>query len=125
MPANPKAVLGVFKSLRHRKFLIYFLGLGVSMNGSWIQQLAMGWLVFSMTHSVFMLSLAVFLSQIPTLFLTPFTGVVSDRFDRRWIIFSTQAAMMLHSATLAVLTLTGVITMPMIFALCPVSGRRD
>ena len=122
VPANPKAVLGVFKSLRHRKFLIYFLGLGVSMNGSWIQQLAMGWLGFSMTHSVFMRSLAVFLSQIPTLFLTPFTGVVSDRFDRRWIIFSTQAAMMLHSATLAVLTLTGVITMPMIFALCLFQG---
>ena len=118
IPANPLAILAVFKSLRHRNFLIYFLGLGVSMNGAWIQQLAMGWLVYSMTNSVFMLSLSVFLSQIPTLFLTPFGGVVSDRFDRRKIIIFTQMAMMLQSSILAALTLSGLITMPIILLLC-------
>ncbi len=88
------------------------------MNGAWIQQLAMGWLVFSMTNSVFMLSLSVFLSQIPTLFLTPFAGVVCDRFDRRKIIIATQAAMMAQSIALAALTLSGIITMPAVLFLC-------
>jgi len=118
IPKNPLAIVGIFRSLRNRNFFIYFIGLAVSMCGTWIQQLAMGWLVYSMTNSVFMLSLTVFLSQIPTLVITPFAGVVCDRFDRRTIILCTQGALMVQSVILAALTLTGTITMPIIMALC-------
>ena len=71
IPRNPLAILGIFKSLKHRNFAIYFAGMGVSLIGAWIQQVAMGWLVYNMTDSVFMLSVAVFLSQIPSLLFTP------------------------------------------------------
>lgn len=66
---NPRALLSIFKSLRHRNFAIYFAGMLFSLVGAWIQQVAMGWLVYNLTNSVFILSLSVFLGQIPALFL--------------------------------------------------------
>ena len=122
IPRNPLAILGIFKSLKHRNFAIYFAGMGVSLIGAWIQQVAMGWLVYNMTDSVFMLSVAVFLSQIPSLLFTPFTGVVSDRFDRRTILMCTQGTMMCISFILGTIVITGVVTILMIFALSFILG---
>ncbi len=94
IPRNPKAILGVFRSLKHRNFALYFYGMAVSLTGAWIQQVAMGWLVFRLTNSAYMLSLAVFLSQIPTLLFSPFTGFISDRFSRKLILILSQLALM-------------------------------
>lgn len=77
VPKNPRALLSIFKSLRHRNFAIYFAGMLFSLVGAWIQQVAMGWLVYNLTNSVFILSLSVFLGQIPALFFTPFAGVAA------------------------------------------------
>lgn len=122
IPRNPLAILGIFKSLKHRNFAIYFAGMGVSLIGAWIQQVAMGWLVYNMTDSVFMLSVAVFLAQIPSLLFTPFTGVISDRFDRRTILMCTQGTMMCISFILGTIVITGVVTIPMLFALSFILG---
>ncbi len=118
IPKNPAALLGIFHSLKSRDFAIYFTGVSITLIGSWIQQVAMGWLIYNMTNSVFMLSLSVFLSLIPTLFIMPFAGVVVDRFDRRKIIMCTQTAMMIQSFALAILTITGLINIEIILALC-------
>ena len=55
VPKNPRALLSIFKSLRHRNFAIYFAGMLFSLVGAWIQQVAMGWLVYNLTNSVFIL----------------------------------------------------------------------
>jgi len=122
LPKNPLALLSIFKSLKHRNFALYFGGMLVTLIGAWIQQVAMGWLVYNMTNSVFLLSLSVFLSQIPTLFVTPFAGVVTDRFDRRKIIMYTQGAMMLQSLILGVLTISGLMSVNLIMILCFLLG---
>ena len=122
IPHNPSAILGIFKSLRNRNFAIYFAGTVVSLTGAWMQQVAMGWLIYNMTNSIFMLSLAVFLAQIPNLIVTPFTGVFSDRFNRRKILLVTQSLMMIQAFTLAILVGTGTITISIIFALSLFSG---
>ena len=118
IPKNPLALVNIFSSLKNRNFAIYFCGMSVTLVGAWIQQVAMGWLVFNLTNSVFLLSVAVFLSQIPSLLFTPFAGVVCDRFNRRTILMVTQTLMMLQSAVLGFLTIEGLINMPIIFALC-------
>lgn len=117
VPKNFGALGRIGVSLRHRNFALYFWGMCIVLVGTWIQQVAMGWLVFSMTNSLFLLSVTVFLSQIPTLFATPFAGVLSDRFDRRNIMLVTQTLMMLQSLVLGILTLTGLINIEIIFAL--------
>ena len=122
IPRNPAALLSIFHSLKTRDFAIYFAGLSITLTGSWIQQVAMGWLIYNMTGSIFMLSLAVFLSLIPTLFIMPFAGVVVDRFDRRKIIMCTQSCLMLQSFSIGILTISGLINIETILCLSLVFG---
>lgn len=122
IPRNPRALLSIFHSLKTRDFAIYFAGLSVTLTGSWIQQVAMGWLIYNMTGSIFMLSLSVFLSLIPTLFILPFAGVLVDRFDRRKILVCTQSSLMFQSLLLGVLTVAGWINIEFILGLSLVFG---
>ena len=77
------------------------------MVGTWMQQVAMSWLVYRLTGSAAMLGTIGFLSQLPVFLLSTVGGVLADRYDRRKILFATQGFAMLLAACLAVLTLTG------------------
>ena len=122
VPRNLSAISGIFKSLRHRNFALYFSGQCVSLTGAWIQQVAMGWLIYRLTNSAFLLSISVFLAQVPMLFITPFSGVYTDRLDKRRILVVTQAIQMLLALILGILTLTDLITIEIIFAISLVFG---
>jgi MFS family permease len=98
-----------FRALAHPNFRQYIVGQGASIIGSWMQQVAMAWLVFQLTQSSAWLGLVVFASQIPALFLTPIAGSLIDRTDRHRLLLVTQSIMMTQAFVLAVLTLTGVV----------------
>ena len=117
LPDNFSAITGIFHSLSHRNFALYYAGQCVSLIGSWIQQIAMGWLIFELSGSVLTLSLSVFLSQIPTLFLTSFTGLLSDKFSRKKILITTQCLFMAQSFLLAFLGFTGLANIPLLLTL--------
>ena len=74
-----------------------------------MQQIAMSWLVFRLTGSVFLLATVTFMAQIPILVATPYMSVFVDRFDRRKLLMLTQSLSMLQALLMAVLTLTGLI----------------
>lgn len=95
------------RALKYRNYRLYFTGQGFSLIGTWMQQVAMGWYVYRITHSPFSLGLIGFLNQFPSLFLSPFAGVMVDRFNKKTLMAVTQALMMLQAFTLAVLVLTG------------------
>lgn len=95
------------RALRHRNFRLYFSGQLVSLIGTWMQQVAMGWLVYRLTGSVFLLGLLGFASQIPVLLFAPFGGVISDRYDRHRLLVLTQTLSMVQALVLAALTLGG------------------
>ena len=65
----------LLRALRHRNFALFISGQAVSLIGAWMQRIAMAWLVYRLTHSVFMLGLVGFVGQIPTFVLTPFAGL--------------------------------------------------
>ncbi|HEX6533273.1 MAG TPA: MFS transporter [Gemmatimonadaceae bacterium] len=104
-------------ALRHRNYRLFFGGQSVSLVGTWITRIATSWLVYRLTGSAFLLGLVGFCGQIPTLILTPFSGVLVDRWDRHRILVVTQVLSMLQSLALAVLALAGVITVGEILAL--------
>jgi MFS family permease len=110
------------RALRHRNYRLFFSGQTVSLVGTWITRIATSWLVYRLTHSVFLLGVVGFFGQIPTLLLAPFTGVLIDRWDRHRILVVTQILAMLQSVALAVLTLAGIITVTEILALQVVQG---
>ena len=99
--------LPLLRSLAHRNYRWYFLGQGISLVGTWMQQVAMSWLVFEMTQSSFQLSVVLFASQIPALFLSPVAGVLVDRWDRHRVLLLTQSLAMAQALLLALLTWTG------------------
>ena len=108
-PADPKGLGLIFRALQHRNYRLFFSGQGISLIGTWMQQIAMGWLVYRMTNSAFLLGLIGFSSQICILFISPFAGVLSDRMNRHRILIATQSLAMVQAFILATLTLTGTI----------------
>lgn len=107
----------IFRALRYRNFRLFFMGQGTSLVGTWMQQMAMSWLVYRMTNSAFILGAVGFLGQIPTFFLTPFAGVFADRWNRRRILIVTQTLAMFQAFILAILTITGTIAVWHIIAM--------
>lgn len=109
LPNNLGAFTQVFVSLKSYNFRLYFGGQCISLIGTWMQQIAMSWLVFRLTGSVFLLATVTFMAQIPILVATPYMSVFVDRFDRRKLLMLTQSLSMLQALLMAVLTLTGLI----------------
>ncbi len=117
--ANLKFLL---RSLAHRNYRLFFVGQGISLVGSWMQIIALSWLVYRMTNSAFLLGIVGFASQIPTFILAPFAGVLADHWRRRSILVVTQVAAMLQAFILAALALTGAIQVWHIIALSTLLG---
>ena len=107
LPNNSGAFSQVFASLKNRNFRLYFGGQCVSLVGTWMQQIAMSWLVFRLTGSVFLLATVTFMAQIPVLVVTPYMSVFVDRFNRRALLVVTQSLSMVQALLMALLTLTG------------------
>jgi predicted MFS family arabinose efflux permease len=99
--------LGPLRVLRHREFAIYWVGLAISMVGTWMQSFAQGWVVAGLTSSAFMLGLVHFAMSAPTLFFMPLGGVLADQKDRRRILLVTNFSTMLLALVLGVLVATG------------------
>jgi MFS family permease len=97
----------LLRSLAHRNYRWYFAGQGISLIGTWMQQVAMSWLVFQMTGSSFQLSVVLFANQIPALFLSPVAGALADRWNRHRLLLLTQTLAMVQAFLLALLTWTG------------------
>jgi MFS family permease len=108
-PVDPKGLSLIFRSLHHRNYRLFFGGQGISLIGTWMQQIAMSWLVYRMTNSAFFLGLVGFSSQICSLFFSPFAGVLSDRYNRHRILVITQSLSMVQAFILAFLALMGII----------------
>ena len=107
---NLKNFKFLFRTLQSRNYRLFFIGQFISLIGTWIQQIAVSWLVYRMTNSVFLLGLVGFVSQFPTFVITPFAGVWSDRFNRHKILVWTQTLSLIQALVLAILVLSGAIT---------------
>ena len=122
IPKDFTTIKGIFSSLHSRNYRLYFTGQSVSLIGTWMQNIALSWLVYRLTGSVFLLGLIGFTSQIPTFVLAPFTGVLTDRYNRLTIMILTQVFFMLQALTIALLVLFNLVEVWHIIALSLVFG---
>ena len=97
------------RAFRHRNYRLYFSGQAVSLTGAWMQQIAMSWLVYRLTGSALLLGVVGFSGQIAHLLVTPFAGVLADRYNRHRILIVTQTLAMTQAAMLAFITLSGLV----------------
>ena len=118
----PEFVKQTLRALRHKNYRLFFGGQSLSLIGTWMQQVALGWLVYRLTDSAFLLGLVGFSSQIPTFILASVAGVLADRYNKHKIIIATQTLAMIQAFILAFLTLSGKIQIWQILLLSLFSG---
>lgn len=112
----------IIRALRHRNYRLFFGGQSISLIGTWMQRIALSWLVYRLTHSPFLLGVVGFSGQIPTFLLAPFAGVMADRYNRQRLLVLTQTIATVQALTLAVLVLTGAVLVWHIVVLSVVLG---
>jgi capsular exopolysaccharide synthesis family protein len=98
-----------FRALRHRNFRLFWFGQVVSQIGTWMQIVAQGWLVYTLTESAFLLGLVNFVGLLPVIPISLLGGVISDRISRRNLIIGTEAVLMVQALIMATLTWLGLI----------------
>jgi MFS family permease len=112
-----KSLGNIFSSFHSRNYRIYFIGQGISLIGTWMQNIALSWLVYRLTGSVFLLGVIGFTNQIPMFLLAPFTGVLTDRYNRLKLMTLAQLLFMIHALTMTVLVMSNLIQVWHIIAL--------
>jgi MFS family permease len=112
----------VVRALRHRNFRLFTFGQSISLIGTWMQQVAVGWLVYRLTDSPLLLGLVGFASQAPVFLLAPVAGELADRLSRRRIVIITQALAMIQALVLGTLIVTGLIEVWQLIVLSALLG---
>ncbi len=96
----------MLRAFKYRNYRLFFGGQGVSLIGTWMQRIALSWLVYRLTGSAMLLGVVGFSGQIPIFLLAPFSGVLADRVDRHRILVVTQTLFMLQAFTMSYLVLS-------------------
>lgn len=126
-PAAPRtAALGRgFRSLKNRNYRLFWAGQLVSLAGTWMQDVALSWLVLSLTESPAALGLTMTIRFLPVLLLSLYGGIIADRLPKRRTIMTAQTVQMIIALAMAILTSTGAVTMLLIYVLAGLRGTVD
>ena len=112
-----------FRSLRrHHNYRLFFAGQVVSLAGSWMQNVALAWLVLQLSRSPLAVAALIFCRFAPYTLLGIPAGAIVDRLDTRRLVMWTQAAAMLVSIALAVVAVTGTASLPIVYLLAALGG---
>jgi MFS family permease len=99
----------MFRSLRHKNFRLFVEGQSLSLIGTWLQMVALTWLVYKMTNSALMLGIVGFAGQLPMFVVAPFAGVFADRWNRHKMLLLTQSFALLQALLLTILVFLDVV----------------
>jgi len=111
-----------WRALAHRNYALFFTGHGLSLCGTWMQSMALAWLVYRLSGSPFLLGLVEFVARAPILIFGIVGGLLADRWPRRRLMIIAEASLLVQATLLAILTLTGTITVEWILALAFLLG---
>ena len=124
MRLRPRFSSGTFRSLHVRNFRLFFVGSTLSMAGTWMQTLALSWLVLDLAGGSGAIAIGVVIAcqYLPTLFFGMYGGVLADAFDKRMVLAISQVVQAVVAVVLGLLTVTGAIELWMVFAIVTVNG---
>jgi MFS family permease len=112
----------MFAALRHRNYRLYWIGTLIANTGDWMDQIALGWLMWQLTGSGSYLGIMAFCRAFPILLFTLFGGVLADRLERRRLLQGTQTFAMLLALLLALLVWTDVVRVWHVLAIAALRG---
>jgi MFS family permease len=102
-----RRLLPALRAFRSRNYRLFFAGQSISLIGTWMQQVAMSWLVYRLTGSAMLLGVVGFTSQIPSFVLAPVAGVFADRWEKRYLLIATQSLALIQATILTIIVLAG------------------
>lgn len=102
-------MIKAFRALKYRNFRLFFPGLVISQTGIWMQSVAVAWLVYDITKSPFAMGTIMCFNAIPLLLITPFAGVIVDKFDRHKLLFAIQILFALQAFLMTFISYGGLI----------------
>jgi MFS family permease len=111
-----------FGALSHRNFRLFFTGQGISLVGTWMQNVGEGWLILTLTNSPFYVGLTSALSSLGVLLFSLYAGVIADRTDKRRVIIFMQIAFMLEAFTVAILVWLHIVAVWQVLLLATLLG---
>jgi MFS family permease len=111
-----------FRAFTHRNYLLWFIGQGISLIGTWMQTMAQQVLVYRLTGSAASLGIISFIGLVPLIPLSLLGGSITDRFPKRSIILITQTIMLVQALVLAILTWSGTVQIWHVYLLAFVLG---
>ena len=111
-----------FWALAHRNFRLFFIGQGISLVGTWMQNVGEGWLILTLTNSPFYVGLTAALSSVGVLLFSLYAGVIADRVDKRRFIILMQLAFMIEAFTVSILIWTNAIAVWQVLVLATTLG---
>src|SRR5579859_5242602 len=117
--------LRTFTALRHHNFRLFWSGQLISLIGTWMQTTGQAWLVLSLTHSAWALSLVGALQFLPVMLFSLFGGVLADRLPKRKVLLFTQSFALLQAVVLWLLVFTGTAQLWQIFVLATLLGLTN
>jgi len=115
-------LMAIGRSFTSRNYTLFFLGQSLSLLGNWITKTTVLWLAYDLTHSPIFLGIIGFLSQIPNLVVTPFAGVIIERYQRRQVLILAHTLSILVFLSLGILTLEGFMTSWLLVTLSIIQG---
>src|SRR5580704_14584474 len=95
--------ISTFRAFKSRNYRLYFTGQSVSLIGTWMQKTAVSWVVYSLTHSKFMLGVTLFATMFPSFLFSFVGGVAADRYNRYKLLLLTQFVSMIQAILLTIL----------------------
>jgi MFS family permease len=98
-------MLASFRVLSNRNFRLFLTVQTLSVMGSWMQLTALGWLLYRLSGSAYVVAILFFLNQIPVLLLAPWAGSLADRLNRRRLLLCTQSIAFVVTLILAAVVL--------------------
>jgi MFS family permease len=123
-PARPlKRSINPFRALQvHRNFRLFWTGQTVSLIGTWMQQVGLGWLALQLTNSAFLVGVVSAAGSFPVLLLSLYGGVVADRHSKLRIVIICQALLLTEATALWWLTWSGRVNFPWLLAITTIGG---
>lgn len=112
----------MFRSLKHKNYRLFVEGQSLSLVGTWLQMVALTWLVYKLTDSALMLGIVGFAGQLPMFIVAPFAGVFADRWNRHRMLLITQSFALLQAVLLTVLVFLNIIQIWHIITLSIILG---
>ena len=121
-PSGPNRWPNVLRALHHRNFRLYFIGHAISTLGTWVQTVALSWLVYRLTDSAALLGITTCATLLPQLLVGPIAGAWIDRHDKRRLLMFIESLLAVQALGLALLTWLELITPTLIVTLAATLG---